>query len=183
MTFKNFKIELIKLHWLENYDDPDDRCAHGKIKVIIGDEIIIENSDEPNDWFTLSAMALHLLRTLETNHTKEKPVAQCLIPGEGHHIDHKEEEFQVHIETAYPMVYGYNWWVIHVEENVTIETEKGKLITIPFKIYKQEILSFTDKIECFYKESSPKKLPNSEYDREGYLKFWNEWTIRRNKWI
>jgi hypothetical protein len=182
MTLANFKIEIISTHWLENYDDPDDRCVHGKVKVIFGNEIVAENSDDPNDWFTLSAMALHLLRTLETNHTEETPVAQCLVPGDGYHIDHRENQFQVHIETLYPMVYGYNWWVTHIKDKVKLETIIGNISIIPFEIYKKEILNFADKIEEFYKKSSPKNLPEIEYDKIGYLKFWNEWHTRRNNW-
>ena len=182
MTTDNFKIEILKLHWLENYDDPDDRCLHGKIRVSIGSEIVAKNSDEEDDWYSLSAMALHLLRTLENNHTNKTQVAQCLIPTEGHHIDHKDNEFQVHIETAYPMADGCNWWITHSENIITIETEKGNLTTIPFEVYKQQILNFVDRIEDFYKESRPKNLPENNYDREGYLKFWNEWNTRRKKW-
>jgi hypothetical protein len=182
MTFKDFNIELIKLHWLENYDDPDDRCVHGKVRIIIGGEIVVNNSDDPDDWFNLSAIAIHLLRTLETNHTEESLVAQCLIPREGHHINFRENEFQVHIETAYPMAGGHNWWVTHLENNVTIETERGDFTTIPFNYYKNEVLNFVDKVKGFYKESSPKNLPYDDYDKVAYLKFWNEWSVRRNLW-
>jgi hypothetical protein len=127
-------------------------------------------------------MALHLLRTLDTDHTENAPVAQCLIPGEGHHIDHKENEFAVHIETAYPMVDGCNWWITHFENKITLETENGLFISIPVETYKHEIITFVDKIEDFYKKSIPKNLPEDKYDHDGYLKFWNEWHKRRNKW-
>jgi hypothetical protein len=182
MIRQEFSINLIKLHWLENYDDPDDRCAHGKVRVLIGNEIVADNTEDINDWWALSAMALHLLRTLETNHTEKTPIAQCLIPGEGHHIDHKEDDFTVHIETAYPMVNGCNWWVTHSKNKVTLETKSGFSIPIPFETYKQEVITFVDKIEDFYKKSSPKNLPIDKYDRDGYLKFWKEWHFRRNKW-
>jgi len=182
MTRAEFNIDLIKIHWIENCDDPDDRCVHGKVRVKIGNEIVADNTDDINDWWTLSAMALHLLRTLETEHTENNPVAQCLIPGEGHHINYNEKDFSVHIETAYPMVRGCNWWVTHSEKNITFETENGYITSIPFQTYKEEILAFVDKIENFYKTSSPKNLPIDKYDREGYLKFWNEWHTRRNKW-
>ena len=182
MTKEEFNIEIIKLHWLENFDNPEDRCVHGKVRVKIGSEIVEDNTDDINDWWTLNAMALHLLRTLETNHTKTSPVAQCLVPGEGHHIDHNENDFSVHIETAYPMVSGRNWWVTHFENEIILETENGNKTSIQFQTYKKEVLAFADKVEDFYKTSSPKKLPENKYDRDGYLKFWNEWNVRRNKW-
>jgi len=89
-----FKIELKKIHWLENYGDEDnlDLCAHGKVRVTINDEIVADNSEDANDWWSLTAMALHLLRTLEMNHTAESPVGDCLVPGEGHHIDHRKHD-------------------------------------------------------------------------------------------
>lgn len=170
------------MHWLENYDDPDDRCVHGKVRVKIGGEIVAENKDDINDWWTLSAMALHLLRTLESNHTEKSPVAQCLIPKEGHHIDHNPNDFSVHIETVYPMVDGRNWWVTHLENEISLETESGNTTVIPFQTYKKEVISFVDKIEGLYKSSSPKNLPVDKYDCDGYLRFWNEWHVRRNKW-
>lgn len=182
MAGQPFNIDLLKIHWLDNFDDPDDRCAHGKIRVTIGDEIVADNSANPNDWWTLSATALHLLRTLESNHTKTNPVAACLVPGEGHHIDHHENNPVVHIETAYPMVSGRNWWVTHLDNKVRLETATGHSISIPFDDYKQQVLSFVDKVEAFYNNSKPKNSPDNKYDREAYTKFWTEWKNRRDKW-
>jgi hypothetical protein len=177
-----FNIDLLEIFWLERFDDPDDRCAHGKVSVTIGSEIVACNSADPDDWWTLSAMALHLLRTLETNHTKDAPVAACLVPGEGHHIDHEEDSPIVHIETAYPMADGRNWWVRRSGNEVTLETEAGCSTTLRFEDYKQQVLSFVDIVEDFYKCSTKKNLPDNTYDRTAYLKFWTEWTTRRSKW-
>ena len=182
MTRQIFNIDLLKIHWLDNFDDPDDRCAHGKIRVTIDNEIVINNSDDPNEWWTLSATALHLLRTLESNHTKTNPVAACLVPGEGHHIDHHENDPIVHIETAYPMVAGHNWWVTHTDNKVQLVTESGHSISIPFDDYKQQVLAFADKVEAFYNNSKPKNLPDNKYDRDAYNKFWTEWKSRRKKY-
>jgi hypothetical protein len=177
-----FKIDILKVHWLENFDDLDDRCAHGKIRVTIADEIVVDNSADPDDWWSLSASALHLLRTLESDHTETSPVAECLVPSEGHHINHLEGNPIVHIETVYPIEKGRNWWVIHSDRNVRIETETGHSISIPFADYKQQVLSFVDSIEEFYKTSKPKNMPNDKYDRDAYIKFWEEWKYRRSKW-
>lgn len=179
-----FKIELKKIHWLDNYgdQDEDDRCAHGKVCVNIGSELVVDNSSDPNDWWSLTAMALHLLRTLELNHTSEDPVGDCLVPGEGHHIDHHKNDPIVHIETAYPMVKGENWWVVHEDATVKLITKSATEQIIQFEDYKTEILSFVDKVEAFYKSSKRKSLPQDGYDREGYLKLWSEWNSRRNKW-
>ena len=184
MDRHGFSIELRKIHWLKNdgNDDQDDRCAHGKVKVTIGNEIVADNADDSNDWWSLTAMALHLLRTLDMNHTSEAPVGGCLVPGEGHHIDHLENDPMVHIETAYPMVEGKNWWVIHQAPNVKLVSESANETIIPFENYRNEVLNFVDQVEHFYKKSKPKLLPEDDYDKKGYLKLWNEWNSRRRKW-
>jgi len=184
MSNINFKIELKKIHWLASYgeDDDLDRCAHGKVTVIIGDEIIADNSEDEDDFWCLSAMAFHLLRTLDMSHTEESKVGDCLVTASGHHIDHHKNDPYVHIETEYCAGYGKNWWVIHEEDTIKLETESSKVIGISFNHYKEEVLSFVDKVEAFYKNSKPKILPDDHYDKEGYLKFWKEWNERRAKW-
>jgi hypothetical protein len=184
LSDKSFKIELKKIHWLENYGDEDnfDLCAHGKVCVTIDDEIVADNTSDPNDWWSLTAMALHLLRTLELNHTEGNLVGDCLVPSEGHHIDHHQNDSLVHIETVYPMVKGRNWWVIHEDNQVRLITESNSEVLIPLKAYRDEVLKFVDKVQDFYDSSKPKTLPEDQYDKEGYLKLWQEWTLRRNKW-
>jgi hypothetical protein len=77
MSLNVFKIELLKIHWLENINEEDDLCAHGQVRVRIGKEFI---ADDQNDNWTVSAMALLLLRTLDQNHTFEKQVGDHIIP-------------------------------------------------------------------------------------------------------
>jgi len=116
------------------------------------------------------------------NHTSENPVGDCLIPSEGHHIDHHQKDPIVHIETVYPMVEGKNWWVIHEGTHVKLITESSKETIISCEDYKNEVLTFVDKVYEFYKSSKPKTLPEDNYNKEGYLKLWAEWESRRNKW-
>jgi hypothetical protein len=184
LNSKRFKIDLKKIHWLENYEDEDnlDLCAHGKVCVTIGNEIVADNSSDSNDWWSLTAMSLHLLRTLELNHTSESLVGDCLVPSEGHHIDHQPNDPIVHIETVYPMERGKNWWVIHQDNQVKLTTESNFETVIPFEEYKDEVLNFVDQVEGFYQSSQPKTLPEDEYDKGGYLKLWKEWELRRKKW-
>ena len=185
MNSEIFKLELNEIHWLDNYGDKDnlDLCAHGSVCVTIGDEIVADNSSDSNDWWSLTSMALHLLRTLEMNHTSENPVGDCLVPGEGHQIDHHPNDPIVHIETLYPMVKGKNWWVIHQDTEVSLITESNTETKIQFEDYKYEVLKFVDEVQDFYNSSKPKTLPEDKYDKEGYLKLWTEWELRRKKWI
>jgi hypothetical protein len=177
-----FKIELSDIHWLDRFDDPDDRCAHGKVKVIINDEIVCENSSEEFDRYNLTASALHLLRTLELDHLENDKLMDYLITAEGHHIDHLENNPIVHIETEYPMGGGTSWQVRHEDDKVILTTETANEISIDFNIYKTEVLRFVDQVERFYNESSSKKQPSIEYDKVAYEKLWAEWNARRAKW-
>src|SRR5690554_7797578 len=95
MEDKQFEIELLDIHWLEDTPEEIDLCAHGQVKVIIGNEIIVDRREKQNHW-TLSAMAVHLLRTVDSNHNHENLVGEHLIPCCGHHIDHLENSTEVH---------------------------------------------------------------------------------------
>jgi len=171
MNSNTFKIELKSIHWYDGTDDEFDRCAHGEVKVIIGNEILLdENTDDI--LVNISAMCLHLLRTLICDHTEEEKVGDNLIPGEGHHLDHFEEDLVVHVCEAF--IKGYNWWVIRNENLIQLKTEKTT-ITIEYEVYRNQIISFVEKVEEFYAISKPKLIPEDKYDREAYEKFWDEW--------
>ncbi len=175
MKEKHFTINVLAIHWIDDDDDEIDLCAHGHVRVKIGNEVIADLIEEANHW-TLSAMALHLLRTLEKNHTIECLVSEHLIPCCGHNIDHLEGESDVSIQNCFR---GVNYWVMHEGENIILETENGYQVTITLEEYKKEVFGFVDEVEKFYKDSNPKVLPDDRYQREGYEKFWKEWYRRR----
>jgi hypothetical protein len=176
-AMNQFSIQILEMSWLGEYNFENDLCAHGKVKVIIGDEIIAGN-DITED-FTISSTALFLLRTLERNHTKENNEEEFLLP----HCGHTFYYFGVMKEV---LVMGCNigidWEVIHENGKVILKTESGNKTTIDFNIYKSIVLNFVDKVNEFYLESDTKILPEDNYDRNGYLEFWNEWRTRRQKW-
>ena len=177
MSDKLFQIELIEIHWLRNTPEEIDLCAHGQVRITLGDEVIVDESEKGNNW-TLSAMGLHILRTLEKNHEKNNLVGEHLIPCCGHHIDHLENELDVHIGGCFK---GINYWVRHRGDTVLLETEKGNQVSVSAEEYKTEVVDFVNKVEDFYEQSKPKKLPNEDYDRIGYEKFWREWKRRLNE--
>jgi len=177
MNANKFSIEINEMHWLFKEDINADLCAHGKVKVIIGDELIA-GIKEDEDW-TISATALFLLRTLERNHTKENQVGEHLIPCCGHFLVFTEDTEEVYVGGC-PS--GIDWEVIHENECVKLRTESGKETLIDFDFYKSEVLKFVDKVEHFYIESGEKTIPENEFERNGYLEFWKEWKIKRSKW-
>ena len=77
---------------------------------------------------------------------------------------------------------GIDWSVLHNSDNsITLVTEDGTEEIIALADYKAEVYKFADKIESFYSLCSPKVLPKDEFDRNGYIAFWNEWHRRRKQ--
>ena len=177
MSKENFSIEITEMHWLFKENIHADLCAHGKVKVEIGNELIVGIKDD-EDW-TISAMALFLLRTLERNHTKENQVGEQLIPCCGHFLVFDNDMEEVYVGGC-PS--GIDFEVIHENGYVRLKTESKKETLVPFSLYRSEVLKFVDNVEQFYIESGEKEIPEDEFERKGYLEFWNEWKIRRNKW-
>ena len=179
MIKSNFEISILNLYWMKNMPEQIDRCAHGNVKITIGEKIIVDQLPNNDDW-TLSAMALHLLRTLETDHLPEDKVGDHLIPHCGFNFGYLQGEEEVYI---YGCFEGINYWVKHYNDRVKLRAEHGTEIDILFEDYKTEVLRFADQVKAFYDMSKPKALPEDEYDREGYELFWKEWNRRRKKWI
>ena len=177
MTDNKFSIELLKANWISETDTQTDLCAHGQLKVVIGNEIIVDQN-ENSEW-TISATALLLLRTLERNHTKENPVGDQLIPCCGHFLVFDNDMDEVYIGSC-PS--GIDWELKHKNGTVTLKTENGIETEIDFTHYKSQVLEFVDKVEKFYKDSIEKEIPKDDFDKTGYLQFWKEWREKRNKW-
>ncbi|UKM63473.1 hypothetical protein GSB9_00015 [Flavobacteriaceae bacterium GSB9] len=177
MSSNKFKIELLKTNWISEEDTQTDLCAHGQMRVKIGNEIVVDQTE--NDGWTISATAQLLLRTLERNHTKENPVGDQLIPCCGHFLVFDNDMEEVYIGSC-PT--GIDWEVTHENGIVTLKTESGTETKVDFENYKSEVLNFVDQVEEFYKNSPEKEIPKDEFDRKGYLQFWEEWNEKRNKW-
>ncbi len=77
--------------------------------------------------------------------------------------------------------YGIDWSVIHDGDNVRLVLEDGKEEVVTMTDYREEVYRFADKIEAYYEACPPKKIPKGEFDRDGYVAFWNEWHRRREK--
>ena len=141
-------------------------------------EVIADQGEEGTSTWTLSAMALHLLRTLESDHQQNNVVGAHLIPCCGHHIDHLENEPDVHVQGCFT---GINYWVTHEDGKVSLETEQGTKAVISFEAYKNQVVDFADRVEAFYDQSKPRQFPEDEYDPVAYQKFWREWERRRQR--
>lgn len=170
LDYQNFKIKVDTLYWIdETKDDPNDLCLHGDITVTIGGE-------ELSSSCTVSAAALRMLKTLWEDHllTKGGQILPCcgnfMIPNET--LDEVEI---IGCDT------GIDWTILHEDGMIKLITEKENTVFVYYLQYKEEVLRFVDMVENYYKISLPKNIPEDEFERNGYIAFWNEWHRRRGR--
>jgi len=166
-----FEIQALSQHWLLPDDSDGDLCSHGTIRLIIGEQTIVDGEEE----YGLSTSALALLRTLERDHTHSAPVAdRLLMHGCG-----------LILMRGCPI--GVNWSVVHSRGRVALanverfETTAAAPtrryavdITIPFEEYRQQVLSFAQQVRTFFDDSRPRVLPD-KFDQEQFHDFWSEY--------
>lgn len=165
-----FQIDVSDLHWIQNVaDDPEDLCLHGTATAVIGTETLTYDA-------TVSATALSLLRTLTEDHLSGQGIQ--MLPCCGFFLVADETNSSVQI-VGCPN--GIDWTVTHANNQIQITTDTGTIVSVKKDDYKKAVFAFADQIERFYQRCSPKILPKDEFDRNGYLAFWNEWHRRRNQ--
>ena len=162
-----FNIDVFNMSWITDGDDPDDLCVHGDMVAVIGNEKFEFNG-------TVSSTALYLLKTLTENHLigEENQMMPCC----GHCLIANETLDTVQIMGCDN---GVDWEVTHINDKIKIKTETENEVLINFDEYKNAVFYFADKVEAFYKNSLNKNLPDDEFDKNGYIAFWNEWNRRR----
>jgi len=175
MTGKNIDIHIIKLNWIQDFDDPEDYCAHGKVYIKIGNELLTDEND--NEGLTLSAAGIHLMRTVITDYNPGDYASQ-LIPCCGHLMLAADGGKKVNI-CGCPN--GIDWYIQHEGDTIRHITENGEEATISIEAYKKMVLAFANQVEQFYRNSKPKLTPGNKEDREGYQAFWNEWRSLKTK--
>lgn len=164
-----FRIEVSNLCWIDgSADNPNDMCLHGHAMVCIGDR-------KPEYDACVSASALYMLKSLSEDHIIDK--SNQMLPCCGHFFVPDENLENVDISGC---PYGIDWSVIHEGDNVKLVLDDGFEETVPLNDYQKEVFAFADKIEDFYNSCSPKIMPEDDFERNGYIAFWNEWHRRRN---
>ena len=174
---QEFEITILRQHWIndDGFEDKSDLCSHGALYIRIGDEVL---SDLESDSWTLTAAGLYLLRTLKTDYNI-LDFGNDLIPCCGHCLIPDDNKNYV---TIMGCIEGIDWNIKHENENVKLTTKKGTIAIIPFKLYKDLILDFTDKVEFFYGDPNEKEVPDEEFDQNGFRQFWAEWTELKTEW-
>lgn len=164
LGYQNFKIKINTLYWIDgSKDDPNDLCLHGDIIVAIGEEELSYSC-------TVNAAALRMLKTLSEDHFPTK--GEQMLPCCGRLMISNETLDEVKIIGCDN---GIDWTVLNEDGMVKLITEKGNTVYAYYLQYKEEVLRFADTVENYYKESLPKDIPEDEFERNGYIAFWNEW--------
>ncbi len=157
------------MHFLGNTENDRafDTCIHGKIVFSINGTSLSQD-----DEWCVSASAYRFLHTLTKDHKSGNE--DFLIPCCGHFMIPSDDKTSV---TIIGCSNGIDFDVIHNSGKVTVRSEAGDL-TVPFSEYKAAVSSFADQVEAFF-EKSPERRFNSDFDRDGFEAFRNEWTSLR----
>ena len=166
-----FQIEVGSLAWIDgSADDPQDLCLHGHVRVQIGQRVLEDDA-------TVSATALYLLKTL-TEDKRMEPHSIQMLPCCGFFMIANKELTEVEIIGC---DHGTDWSVIHQDGKIRLILPDGAEETVEMEEYRQQVYRFADTIEAFYRQCTPKELPQDSFDRNGYQTFWKEWHRRRNQ--
>ena len=165
---ENFKIKVKDLYWInKEKDDSNDLCLHGDIVVTIGEEELSYINA------TVSASALRMLKTLTEEHLPTE--GQQMLPCCGHTVVANESLDEVDIIGCDN---GIDWTVLHDNGMIKLITESENTTSLYYLQYKEEVMDVANIVKKYYKESSPKIMPEDEFERNGYIAFWNEWNRR-----
>lgn len=173
-----FQIRIVTQSWLDGSSPEQDLCSHGNIKLVIGGQRVTSGSED----FGISESALALLRTLESNHSSEEPIAQQLVfHGCG-----------TILMSGCPI--GVDWNVNHLNGRIRIsdvvrydgtgelEVERfsGLMAEMPDEEYRREIIAFANEAKQLF--AGVRKIFADEFDRQQYEKFWDEYTRLLNRY-
>jgi hypothetical protein len=180
------EILITQQGWLgENDPDLDydpaavDLCSHGGIRLTIGGQVISLGEDD--DEYGISESALALLRTLESDHSPERRVAERLIfHGCG-----------LILMMSCPV--GIDWSVSHVDGQVRIddvvrndsvdETEAMRFPGVAGELsedeYRLQVVAFAERAKEPF-EGIEKEFED-DFERHQYEEFWEEFDARLNR--
>jgi hypothetical protein len=171
MEISQFEIEILEQGWLGSTQTEYDLCSHGRIRLVIGGQVISSGEEE----YGISESALALLRTLNSNHSKTHPVAERLVfHGCG-----------TLLMMGCPI--GIDWNVTHTQEGVRLDNiirfdttneeqgikYNGLEALLSGEDYRRRVFQFAIKARQLFQES-----PRSYYDdhdRQQFETFWAEY--------
>ncbi len=170
-------LKAQNLHWLTEYPAVDDLCAHGFLIFKIDDYILC---DESRSAFTLSATALHFLRTLDHDHTLDRinSVGDYLITCCGN-LMLKAKDGEEFATAIMECPNGININIVHHRNHIIISNNQQKSFSVHLKDWATAVCGLADQVSTFYQVSPPKQLPKALDEAEGFASLWSEWQMRR----
>lgn len=176
-----FEIEIITQRWTGSTEEDAERtdlCSHGDIRLTIGDCVIA--AGDGDDDYTISTSALALLRTLESDHSPEHPLADRLILHCG-----------MLMMLSCPI--GIDWSVSHFGARVRLydvvrydsvdETQAARFPGLAVEMgeddYRRQVVAFAEKAKRLFEGVD--KVFDDESDRQEYDEFWREFDVRLSR--
>ena len=177
MSLPTFRLEITRQGWISSEPSSalDDLCSHGDLRLVIAGTVVAPGTGD-ND-YTLSTSALALLRTVESDHSPERPVADALILHCGQLL-----------MTSCPI--GIDWRVAHADGRVRIsdvvrcdDLDASRAQSFPSLAadltadeYRREVVAFAESArEPFV---GIEKRFHDALDRQMYEEFWAEYERR-----
>jgi hypothetical protein len=176
---KGFAIAILEQGWLAGCSPEGDLCSHGRIRLVIGGQVLSDGDES----LGISETALALLRTLESNHSHQHAVADRLIfHGCG-----------AMLMSGCPI--GFDWSVTHKDDLVHIadvvrypttneahaETFNGLHATVTLAEYRKEVTRFAAEAKSLF-AGVTKELVD-DWDKHQYEAFWSEFNaIMGRQW-
>lgn len=134
------------LEWIGGAaDDPADPCAHGRVRLEVDGRAFVR--PEMDVW-TVSAAGLHLLRTLDADHTRADPVTggSQLFPCCGSSVWLGNDGRRV---VCMGCNLGVDLEVRHVGEYVTITDAEGSQARVTNDAWRTAVLGFVEQVQEF----------------------------------
>ena len=140
------EISLQSVSWLNTPNDsPEDKCAHGRVRFSVNGAVLVHPTDE----WTVSAAAIYLLRTLQSDHTDAHPLCEHLFPCCGHTmIDDGNEDVAI-----LGCCNGVNLAIQRTNDSVTISNAEGNCFSVPYDEYAEAVRHFSSAVRAFYDKS------------------------------
>lgn len=164
-----FRIDILELCWLQGQPEETDLCAHGIVRIHIGEHVM-------EDEVSMSASALHLLRSVTDDHEPDELAK--LFPTGGYSWTPWGDPYPIYLGGC-PNG-GFDGTVTHEDGFIRIALEDLPPVRVPLADYRAEVFRFADAVEGLFTASKPKVVMEDSLDELWYPLFWKEWHRLRN---
>ncbi|MBQ2953149.1 MAG: hypothetical protein IJE07_06285 [Clostridia bacterium] len=165
-----FRIDILELCWLSGQPEETDLCAHGIVRIHLGGSAV-------EGEVSMSAAALHLLRTVTDDHEPDEMAK--LFPTDGFCWTPAGAAYPYPIYLGGCPNGGFDGHIIHEDDTVHIALEGLPEVRVPLVEYRAEVFRFADAVESLYRTGKPKAVTDA-LDKMWYPLFWEEWRGHRN---